>query len=105
MPIANRTAAQLNIWLCNKEENGYDSVMKELAEIDYSDKSLLYQVALSALKRENDFCFSNLPQLLKSEELEPSDLIEFPIFKELREDKKFEELCKSDETMINYLSK
>ena len=104
MPIAHRTSAQLNVWLCNKEEIGFEDFLKEVEKIDYSDKSLIFQIALSALKRENDFCFDNLSQLLKSKDLEPIDLLEFPILREIREDKRFKEFIEKDEIMTEYFS-
>jgi hypothetical protein len=103
MPIANRTAAQLNIWLCDKEKDGFEVLEKQIKDVDYSDKSLLFQVGLAALKRENDFCIKNLPHLLKSEDLDPEEILEFPILKEVRECEKFNDFIKSDEIMIEYL--
>jgi hypothetical protein len=103
MPIANRTAAQLNVWLCKKENGKYDEIKKEVEEIDYSDKSLIFQVALSALKGDKDFFFEHLPQVLRTEELSPRDLFEFPILREMRETEEFEKFKQENETIIKHL--
>ena len=105
MPISHRTAAQLNVWLCDKEENGFENLIKEVKGEDYSDKSLLFQVALASLRKENDFCYKNLSKLLKSEDLMPEDLMEFPVLKEIRDDKRFEDFIKTDGIMVQYFNK
>lgn len=103
MPIANRTAAQLNIWLCDKEEKGFEELEKQIKDVDFSDKSLLYQVGLSALKREHEFCINSFPLLLKSNDLDPEDILGFPILKEVREHEKFKEFINTDEIMSKHI--
>ena len=103
MSVASRTAAQLNIWLCDKEEKGFNELEKQIKDVDFSDKSLLFQVGLSALKQENQFCVKSFPSLLNSEDLKPEDIMEFPILKEVRECEKFDEFITSDKMMIEYI--
>lgn len=103
MPIASRTAAQLNVWLCKKESGKYDEIKKEVEGIDFSDKSLIFQVALAALKGDKDFFFEHLPQVLRTEELSPNDLFEFPILREMRETEEFEKFKQENEIIVKHL--
>ena len=105
MPVANRTSAQLNVWLCEKNQNGKEKALDLYKNVDYSDKSLLFQVALGALKDEQEFCLNNFSNLLKSEDLTPEDLMEFPIFEEVRQNEKFKEFIGENEIMTEYLNK
>ena len=100
MPIASRTAAQLNVWLCKKEEGNYHEVQDEVEGSDYSDKSLIFQVALAALKGKKDFFFENLPQLIRTEEIKPEELFEFPIFREMRELKEFDDFKEQNKALL-----
>lgn len=102
MPVANRTAAQLNVWLCKKESKGYEDVRKEIEQNDYSDKSLIFQIALASLKDDKDFFFNNIEQALRTEELLPEHLLEFPIFKNMRELDEFEKFVLENEKMKEY---
>lgn len=102
MPIASRTAAQLNVWLCDKEKNGFDSIKKEILENDFSDKALIFQIAFSALKDDKDFFFNNLEQTLRTEELTPDHLIEFPIFRNMRDSEEFEKFKYESEFLRNH---
>lgn len=103
-PIASRTVAQLNVWLCKKELEGYNSIKKEIEQADYSDKSLLFQVALSALKDDKEFFFNNINQLLKTEELSPANLFEFPIFREMRNSVEFDKLREENLIIKTFIS-
>lgn len=103
MPIANRTIAQLNVWLCKKELGKFSEIKKELEEIDYSDKSLLFQIALAALKNDKEFFFENLNQVLKTEELSPESLYDFPIMREMRETEEFNQFKEDNEIIKVYL--
>lgn len=101
--IASRTVAQLNVWLCKKESGKYGEIKKEVESADFSDKSLIFQVALAALKGDKGFFFEHLPQVLRTEELSPKDLFEFPILREMRETEEFEKFKQEDETIIKHL--
>ncbi|SIQ07532.1 hypothetical protein [Maribacter ulvicola] len=105
MPVASRTAAQLNSWLCDKNKVGKEKALELYKDVDYSDKSLLFQVALNALKDEQEFCLKNFGQLLKSEDLLPEDLMTFPIFEEIRQEEKFKEFAKENDIMVEYNAK
>ncbi len=100
MPIASRTTAQLNFWLAKKRSGKLNDVKKDVAEADFSDKSRLFQVALYALREEEDKFFAMLPQVIKTEELSISDLFEFPIFEEMIKCEKFEAFAKEFDIVI-----
>lgn len=105
MPVASKTAAQLNSWLCDKNNVGKEKAFELYKDVDYSDKSLLFQVALNALKDEQEFCIKNFGQLLKSEDLLPEDLMTFPIFEEIRQEENFKEFALENDIMIEYNAK
>lgn len=44
-----KTVGQLNFWLCQKRKGNNSLVGTEIAKADFSDKSLRYQLAISAL--------------------------------------------------------
>jgi hypothetical protein len=103
MPISSRTAAQLNFWLSKKNSGKIEEIKKELEEADFSDKAKVFQAALFALRDEDKNFFSLLPQVIKTEELEPLELFEFPIFKSMRGKKEFKAFIKHDPIIIAYL--
>lgn len=103
MPIASRTAAQLNYWLAKKRSGKIDEVKKEIDEADFSDKSKIFQLALNALREEVKPFFALLPQVIKTEELTPQDLLEFPVFKDMRSKREFKAFLKENEVMKVHL--
>ena len=103
MPVASRTAAELNIWLCRKRILGYEKIEKDLSQLDYSDKALIFQVALYALKGDKESFFRHLPQVIKTEELRLEDLFDFPILEEMRQTEEFEQFKQENELVKNYL--
>lgn len=101
---AYRTVAQLNCWLCVKKEGNYEEIKKEVNKVDYSDKALRFQMGLWGLKEEKEKFFSNLENSIKTDELTVEDLLEFPIFQEMRETEEFEKFRKESDVfkeMIN----
>ena len=104
MPIASRTAAQLNYWLSKKNSGKYNDLSKEILEADFSDKSKLFQIALYSLREEEEKFFNLLPQVLKTEEIDIENLLDFPIFESMRILSKFEEFKKTNETFQSYFS-
>jgi hypothetical protein len=103
MPIASRTASQLNFWLSKKRSGKFEDVKKEVEDADFSDKAKVFQVALHALREETKDFFFLLPQVIKTEELEPQELIEFPIFESMRATTEFQEFLNTNDTMIEFL--
>jgi hypothetical protein len=93
MPVAGRTAAELNVLLCKKRIQGFEAIKPEFEKIDYSDKALVFQLALAALKEDKETFFRHLPQVIKTEEISHQELFDFPIFEEMRVHQEFEDFC------------
>jgi Asp-tRNA(Asn)/Glu-tRNA(Gln) amidotransferase C subunit len=102
MPIASRTAAQLNFWLSKKRSGKFEDVKKEVEDEDFSDKAKVFQAALHSLREETDAFFFLLPQIIKTEELEPKELMEFPIFSSMREKEEFKLFIENNEKMVDF---
>lgn len=66
MPIASRTAAQLNYWLSKKNSGKFDDVKNEVKDADFSDKAKVFQVALHALRDEEKISFSITAKCFKN---------------------------------------
>lgn len=103
MPIASRTAAQLNYWLSKKNSGKFDDVKSEVKDADFSDKAKVFQVALHALRDEEKDFFQLLPNVLKTEELSPDEVMEFPIFSNMRGKQEFETFLGENEIMKEFL--
>ena len=103
MPIASRTAAQLNYWLSKKNSGKFDDVKSEVKDADFSDKAKVFQVALHALRDEEKDFFQLLPNVLKTEELSPDEVMEFPIFSNMREKQEFQTFLGENEIMKEFL--
>ncbi len=95
---AHRTVAKLNFWLCQKRQGKYDSVKNEVESADFSDKSLKFQMGLWGLREDKPHFFNNLEDAIKSNELSIESLLEFPILKEMRQTKEFEDFRQNSET-------
>lgn len=102
MPIASRTAAQLNYWLSKKNSGKFDDVKNEVKDADFSDKAKVFQVALHALRDEEKDFFQLLPNVLKTEELLPNEVMEFPIFSNMREKQEFQAFLSENEIMKDF---
>jgi uncharacterized protein YkuJ len=83
--IVDRVVAQLNYWLCKKRSGQFESVKKEVFNVDYSDKRELFQLALFSLRDDKKLFFDTLPLVLDTKQLDVEKLDEFPIFQEMRE--------------------
>jgi len=102
MPIASRTAAQLNYWLSKKNSGKFDDVKNEVKDADFSDKAKVFQVALHALRDEEKDFFQLLPNVLKTEELSPNEVMEFPIFSNMRAKQEFQTFLGENEIMKKF---
>lgn len=79
-----KTVGQLNFWLCHKKKGNKILVDSEIAKADFSDKSLRYQLAISALTDNKEDFFEILPEALRTKSLDIEELLEFPIFEDMR---------------------
>lgn len=101
-PVIPKTYAQLNCWLCEKRIKGLEKVKSELDKQDFSDKSIVIQLALEALRENEEKFFSLLPRAINSEELPVEYLFDFPILEEMRAKKAFEEFVGKNEKVKEY---
>lgn len=89
LEVTDKLVAQLNYWLCKKEQNQYNSVKNEIDNANYSDKKEIFQLALFALKDDIDSFMEILPISLDSRQLSIIRLEEFPIFKTIRQTEEY----------------
>lgn len=101
-PVIPKTYAQLNCWLCEKRLYGLDKVKAELEKQDFSDKSVVIQLALESLRENEKSFFQLLPRAINSEELPVKYLFDFPILEEMRATTSFEEFVDSNEKVKEY---
>lgn len=91
MPESSLTSAQLNYWQARKRNGQWESVREEVENADYSAKGDLYQLArLSLLELHDDF-FALLPRALQSGALKRDELVEWPVFADIRGDARYVE--------------
>lgn len=64
-----------------------------LKRIDWSASSMNFQVALRALRGERESFYVWLTRAVKSGEIDRNSLEQWPLFKEFREEKEFQEIC------------
>lgn len=102
-PVIPRIYAQLNCWLCEKREKGLNNVKSELDKQDFSDKSIVIQLALEALRENEESFFQLLPRAINSEELPVKYLFDFPILEEMRATKSFDEFMENNEKVKDYI--
>lgn len=78
-----KTVAQLNNWLSIKKMGKWESIKSTIEKLDYSDKQLIYQVGLAALKDDSNTFYSLLPSCITNEELSLNNVELFPIFEDM----------------------
>ncbi len=81
----DKSIAQLNYWLCKKEQGRLSEVEKELNQTDFSDKKEFLQLGFHAIKGEHDKIVDILPILFETKQINAEGLEEFPILKEFRD--------------------
>lgn len=85
---------KLNYWQCNKWQGNSNKLIEELKQEDYSVYKVNIYLGALALQEQYDKFF----EVYKQQNLIGIDeLSNWPIFKDVRKDKRFEELTKPDE--------
>lgn len=97
-----KTVGQLNFWHSRKKRGNRELVIGEVLKADFTDKSLRYQLAVSALTDNKEEFFELLPETLRTKSLEIEELLEFPIFDEMRNTSEFEEFKQKSEEFKTY---
>lgn len=90
MPEVSLLIANLNYWLCIKRQGRWDEIKSIVENEDFSAKGLRFQLALLSLLEHKDEFFKILPGAIRCKEIHEIELIEFPIFEEVRSDIRIE---------------
>lgn len=80
---------QLNYWQTLKWQGRLEEIRKEIEDADFSAKDGLYQVARLTLLGRFDDVFDAIPNLLRAEKITVEQLQDWPIFREVRTDARF----------------
>ena len=80
----------LNHWLSKKRLGHFEDVKVEIAKADFSDKSNLYKLPLYSIIEDKESFFKTLPIALEHGDFEPDEILEFPIFEEMRATEEFD---------------
>ena len=80
---------RFNRWLTIKRQGRWEEIESEVETFDCSAKHPRFSLALACLKEAADKFFGELPGALASG-LSPGDLRDWPIFEEIRSDKRFQ---------------
>jgi len=92
---ADRSIAQINYWQAKKWNNEFESVRKSIEEADFSAKDKIYSFAKCVLLDNLDEAISLLPGLLESKSIGIKEIEEWPLLRNLREEKQkeLEKMC------------
>jgi len=80
---------QVNVWLARKNMHGLGSVREEVEKWDVTASDELLVLAKACLLGDLDRAYSLLPRLVDSDALGGSDVLEWPLFEEVRADPRF----------------
>lgn len=89
-----RLMARVNRWQGFKWSGRFSEVQSELAATDFSALNMGFQLAGAALRGDDTTFFDLFERALSAGELTPWAATEWPIFKEMRRDPKFDQLLK-----------
>jgi len=89
-----QTVAKINYWLSKKRQGKWDEIKEEVLALNFSAKNFTFQLALASLTERIDKFYEILPNALISKQISQSDLNEFPVFEEIRNDPRFDEYRK-----------
>ncbi|HZL79153.1 MAG TPA: hypothetical protein VFC17_09880 [Candidatus Limnocylindrales bacterium] len=79
---------KLNYWLSVKRQNRWAEIKTAAEDEDMSAKSQRFQLGWLALCEKLDEFFTLLPKVISSKQLSREELRDFPIFEEVRKDKR-----------------
>jgi len=101
---SDRMKAQINYWQARKWADDFESVRKDIEEADFSAKDTLYILSRHTLLDEFDEAFKLLPELIRTKKLSVSEAEEWPLFKKIRVEPRYDEMMKEfrpDESQLN----
>jgi hypothetical protein len=85
---------KLNYWLSLKRKGKWKEIQSEVEAEDMSAARLRYRLGWFSLCERKDDFFTELPSALRAGELQVSELEQFPIFDEIRNDPRFAKAIK-----------
>lgn len=88
----DKTASQLNYWLCVKKISGFKAIEDEVKKADFSDKNVRYRLGLAALLEDRELFYNFLLSAVNTKEITYQNLTEWPILEFARKDDKFAEI-------------
>jgi len=86
----HRLYLDINYCQSLKWQNKKKELEKELEKFDESSLRPIYVLALSALKSDRDKFYKNIKKAITIDRLKKKDLMEWPLFRELRKDPNYE---------------
>ena len=89
---ADRLSAQINFWQAKKWQEKLEEVEKEIEEMDFSAKGEVYNLAKFSLLDMYNEAFELLPKLHRSGDIETRDILEWPLFSNIREQEAYNDL-------------
>ena len=87
---ASTTVARVNHWQTLKWQGRYEEIRNDVENVDFSAKDAIYRLALLAIKSDVTGFFELLPVVLASGRVTAHDLEDWPIFREVRSDERFQ---------------
>lgn len=85
----DKVIAQINYWLCMKEQGNYKSIETEINKADFSDKKEIFQLGLFGLRGETEKIIGILPSILETKQTNIERLEEFPLLRKFRETEEY----------------
>jgi hypothetical protein len=96
MPETSIMMGKIHFWLSKKRQGKWNEIKSEVESIDFSAKSLKFQLFLSSLKEDADVFFNLVPKAIGADEINIQKLIKSPIFEEMRMDVRFSAYSKEN---------
>jgi hypothetical protein len=88
-------ALKVNYWQSLKWQNKLDSKIKQdIEQLELGTKNNLFKLAVYALLDNDKAFFETIPLALRGKDITKEDLVEWPIFKEMRKDQRFAKFLK-----------
>ena len=87
--------AKINYWIAVKNQGRFELIKKEIEEEDVSAKGLRFIVAKYVLLEDLDKVIKLLPKALSNEEISMTNIKEWPLFKDFRQNQKFTQFLKT----------
>lgn len=89
MKESSRLVGVLNYWQAVKRQGRWDEIKNDAKAEDFSAKGSRYQLGYLALLEKKKEFFDLVPVALKGNEISLNELREFPIFEDMRKDRRF----------------